>query len=153
LRLLLDTTYFLPAIGISVKNLPKDVPLRLLRKEHNIYVSDISVFELAAKGAKYIASKRLSSERVAKGIRAIIYDDAVSIVQMHDSSILLTAFKLRGMLGDFIDCLILSSALNKCDSLITEDSDMLNLNGSKEFIELAMKIKPIFKIRTMAEMT
>ena len=57
------------------------------------------------------------------------------------------------MLGDFIDCLILSSALNKCDALITEDSDMLNLNGSNEFIELVMKTKPVFKIRTMAEMT
>lgn len=54
MKLLLDTIYFLPAIGIAIKNLPKDVLIELMQKGHQIFVSEISVFELSAKGAKYI---------------------------------------------------------------------------------------------------
>jgi len=55
LKLLLDTTYLLPAIGISVKNLPKNASLTLLQGGHLISISQITLFELAAKGAKYVA--------------------------------------------------------------------------------------------------
>jgi len=32
LKLLLDTTYFLPAVGIAVKNLPVNAPIKLMRE-------------------------------------------------------------------------------------------------------------------------
>ena len=56
MRLLLDTTYLLPALGISVKGLPRDVPIKLAKAGHQIYISDITVFELSAKAAKQIAT-------------------------------------------------------------------------------------------------
>ena len=40
------------------------------------------------------------------------------------------------MLGDFIDCLILASAANHCEILITEDDDIHRLKGKKAFEEL-----------------
>jgi hypothetical protein len=55
------------------------------------------------------------------------------------------------MLSDFIDCLILSSAINQCDALITEDGDIQNLKKNKEFNELLMKTNPKFKIQTLKE--
>ncbi|MGQ9515479.1 MAG: hypothetical protein ACUVTL_10620 [Thermoproteota archaeon] len=131
MRLLLNTTYFLPAIDISVKNLPKDTPLRLLRKAHKILMNYISILGLSARGARHIVAKRLSAERVGKGIRAIIYNETMTIVQTHESTMLLIAFKLRSMLSDLIDYLILSSALNQFDSLIAEVSDILNYSGLK----------------------
>jgi hypothetical protein len=85
------------------------------------------------------------------GIRAIVYDDAIDHISIHDSDILLTSFKLRSILDDFIDCLILSSAINQCDALITEDSDILNLNKNKEFNELLATANSKFKIRKLAE--
>gem|GEM_PF-4593453 len=33
MKLLLDTTYLLPVIGISVKNLPKDAAIKLMRQD------------------------------------------------------------------------------------------------------------------------
>jgi PIN domain nuclease of toxin-antitoxin system len=133
MKLLLDPTYLLPAIGISIKELPKDTPIKLLSKGHQIIISDISIFELSAKGAKHINAGTLPAERVTKGVRAIIYDERIEIIPISDSKLLLTSFKLRSMLNDFTDCLILSTALNHCYTLITEDNDIQNLKKSREF--------------------
>lgn len=151
MRLLLDTTYFLPAIGISVKGLPKDAPIKLIHKGHKISISNISIFELSAKGAKHIAAGTLPAERAARGIRAIVYDETIETIPMHESTLLLTAFKLRSILSDFIDCLILSSSINRCDALITEDNDIQNLKKNREFNEFLTTIHPKFKIQTLTE--
>jgi len=147
LRLLLDTTYLLPAIGVSIRGIPEDTPIKLIGKGYEISMSDITLFELSAKGAKY-----LTAERVSRGIRAIVYDDRVERIPVHDSSVLLTAFKLRRMLNDFIDCLILSSAINRNDILVTEDGDIHDLREKREFQELLHMINPQFKIQTLKEM-
>ena len=149
--LLLDTTYLRPAIGISIKGLPKDVPIKLIQKENRISICDISIFELSAKGAKHVSAGILSAERVTRGIRAIVYNEAIETIPMYESTLLLTAFKLRSMLNDFIDCLILSAAINRCDILLTEDKDIQDLKKNKEFNELRMTINPKFKIQLLTE--
>jgi PIN domain nuclease of toxin-antitoxin system len=151
LKLQLDTTYLLPAIGIAIKNLPNDAPVKLISKGHQIVLSEISIFELSAKGAKYVAAGALAAERVTRGIRAIIYEEAIETIPIHDSKLLETAFELRTMLDDFIDCLILSSALNHSDSLVTEDADILELKENKRFNNLLSATHPHFKIRKLAE--
>jgi len=151
LKLLLDTTYLLPAIGISIKELPKDVPIKLMQKGNRISICDISLFELSAKGAKHVSTGILPAERVTRGIRAIIYNDDIETISMYESTLLFTAFKLRGMLNDFIDCLILSAAINRCDILLTEDTDIQELKKNKEFNELRMAINPKFKIQLATE--
>jgi len=151
LKLLLDTTYFLPAIGISIKELPNDAPIKLIAKGHQISISDISIFELSAKGAKHITNGTLTPERVTRGIKAIIYDDTIETIPIHNNNLLLTSFKLKSILNDFIDCLILSSAINQCDALITEDSDIQNLKKNKEFNELQKTTNTTFKIQKLTE--
>lgn len=151
MRLLLDTTYLLPAIGISIKGLPGDASIKLINKGHQIFINDMSIFELSANGAKHITAGILSGERVAKGIRAIVYDERVETIPMHESTILLTAFKLRSILNDFIDCLILSSAINRCDALVTEDKDIQELKGNREFDEVLATVNPKFKVQTLTE--
>jgi len=122
-----------------------------MQKGHQIFMSDVSIFELAAKGGKHVALGRLAAERVTKGIRAIVYSDTIEIVPFHETTILLTAFKLRSMLNDFVDCLLVSSAINQCDVLITEDSDIQDLKKNRDFNELAASLNPKFKIQTLAE--
>ena len=151
MRLLLDTTYLLPAIGISVKDLPRDAAIKLIRKGHQISISNISIFELSAKGARQVAIGKLPAERVARGIRAIVYDETIKTIPMYESMLLLTAFKIRNIISDFIDCLILSSAINGCDALITEDNDIQNLKENRKFNELLTTINPHFKIQTLTE--
>jgi len=151
LKVLVDTTYLLPAIGVSVKGIPSDGAIRLTQEGHEIYASDISIFELSAKGAKHIVERTLSGERVARGIRAIVHDGTITMIPIHDSALLLIAFKLRSMLSDFIDCLILASAMNHCDALITEDNDIKDLEGSMEFDSLRAGTNPEFRIQRLAE--
>jgi PIN domain nuclease of toxin-antitoxin system len=151
LKLLLDTTYLLPAIGISVKNLPKDATIKLMQKEHQIFISDISIFELSAKGAKYAAAGIIPPERISRGVRAIIYNETINTLPIHESTILHTAFKLRSILNDFIECLILSSAINYCDALITEDTDIQNIKENKNFQEILATKNPKFQIHKLTE--
>ena len=147
----MDTTYLLPAVGVSVKGLPEDASIQLIGKGHRISISDITIFELSAKGAKHIAVGSLTAERVSRGIRAIVYDDRIARVPVHDSSVLLTAFKLRRMLNDFIDCLILSSAINGNDVLLTEDEDVQSLRRKEEFQGILRAVNPGFKIQTLTD--
>ena len=147
MKILLDTTYLLPAIGIAIKELPKDLPLKLIREGNKISICDISVFELSAKGAKHINAGKLPPERVTRGIRAIVYNEQIEMIPTYESQLLLTAFKLRKTLNDFIDCLILSTAINHCDILLTEDKDIQNLKNNKKFNELLTTKNPKFKIQ------
>ncbi|MEM2994923.1 MAG: PIN domain-containing protein [Candidatus Bathyarchaeia archaeon] len=151
MNLLLDTTYLLPAIGVSIKGFPKDALFRLMKKGHQIAISDISIFELSAVGAKQVFVGTLPAERVAKGIRAIVYDERMSVIPFYDSSVLLMAFKLRKLLNDFIDCLILSSAVNQCDAILTEDEDIQDLKRNKEFAGFVATVNPKFEIQKLTD--
>ena len=151
MRLLLDTTYLLPAIGVSVKGLPEDALIKLIGKGYHISISDVTIFELSAKGGKYITTATLTAERVSRGIRSIVHDERIARVPIHDSSVLLTAFKLRRTLSDFIDCLIVSSAINQSDVLVTEDEHIQNLKKRRDFQELLMTTNPEFKIQTLTD--
>ncbi len=147
MKILLDTTYLLPAIGIAIKEQQKDLPLRLIQEGNQISICDISIFELSAKVAKHINAGKLPPERVTRGIRAIVYNEQIKIIPTYESQLLLTAFKLRKTLNDFIDCLILSAAINHCDILLTEDKAIHDLKNNKEFNELLTTKNPKFKIQ------
>jgi len=151
LKLLLDTTYFLPAVGVSIENVPQQAALALIEHGHEIFICDITIFELSAKSGKYIAAGKITSERALRGIRSVIYDERVEKIPLHDTPILLIAFKLRSYLNDFIDCLILSSALNHCDMLVTEDYHLHDLAHMKDFQELLKTINPKFKIQSIKQ--
>jgi len=147
LKILLDTTYLLPAIGISIKELNTDLPLKLIQEGNQISICDISIFELSAKAAKHISAGKLPPQRVTRGIKAIIYNEQIETIPTYESQLLLTAFKLRKTLNDFIDCLILSAAIHHCDILLTEDKDIQDLKNNKEFNELLTTKNPQFKIQ------
>jgi PIN domain nuclease of toxin-antitoxin system len=150
LRILLDTTYLLPAIGIAVKELPKDAVLRALKKGNEIFISQISLFELAAKGAKHVKDGALKPETVTKGIRALVYNDEIETLPIEDTKTLLAAFELRSKLTDFIDCLILSTAINNCDALITEDTEIRNLAKTQQLNELLKTSNPKFTVNQLS---
>lgn len=152
MKMLLDTTYLLPAIGISIKGIPQDAVLKLIEKGHIVFISDITIFELSAKGSKYVAEEKLSPERVSKGIRTIVYDENITKLSIHDTLTLHMAFKLRRLLNDFIDCLITSSAISACNVVVTEDEHIKNLRLIKSFQDIIKTINPKFEIRTVKEL-
>jgi len=129
LKALLDTTYLLPLIGVSVRGIAANVIRDLRQRRYSISVSSISIFELAAKGAKLVASGTLSSDRVERGLRAALHDSTIELIDFKQQAVLDRALIMREQLSDFIDCLILSSAAATADILLTEDGDISELTS------------------------
>jgi len=148
MKILLDTTYFLPVIGISIKGIPQRSIIDFIEKGFLISMSEITLFEISAKGAKYVASGILTPVKVSMGIRALIYDDRIIKFPIYDTSIMLTAFKLRKFLNDFIDCIILSTAINETDVLVTEDVSIHRLFDEESFLKIVNKINPEFIVKS-----
>ena len=151
MKILLDTTYLLPAIGISVRNIPKNALTELLRRKHEIVISEIEIFELAAKGAKYVSQGKLSINRVLLGIRALVHDERIIKISAYNDKALLHVIKLRKTLRDFIDCIILSTAINYSDTLVTEDEDIFEAVKTKEYEEIIRKVNPKFTVMRIKE--
>jgi hypothetical protein len=121
--------------------------------QHQLALCEITIFELSAKGAKYVSQGRLPQERVARGIEAIVHDDSVVKTSAYEGQTLTMAIKLRSMVKDFIDCLIIASAARHCDVLTTEDDEIHSLSGNRRFEEVTMRgrsSKPL-EIRRLRE--
>jgi len=62
------------------------------------------------------------------------------------TQILNVSFRLRETLGDYIDCLILSTAVNESDVLMTEDDILLNFTDDEVNRALLHSLNPDFRI-------
>jgi len=86
------------------------------------------------------------------GLEAVRNDDSLIKLQVYDDFELLSlAIQLRTMIGDFIDCLIVASAMSHADGLLTEDSLIHDLKQNKIFRELVKSTNPKFEIRKLSE--
>lgn len=138
-------------IGISVKNISGDDVARFRSSDLETAICEITTFELAAKAAKFIATDKLEAREVSKGIEAIIHDDSLIKLQAYGDANLSLAFKLKGLLSDFIDCLILATAIHCADALLTEDLDIHGLRQDQSFRELIKSINSKFEIGRLGD--
>jgi len=144
LRVLLDTTYLLPLIGVEVEGVSRDV-LTLLKKEgHTPVVSEISVFELLAKGSKLAAKEVIPRERVSLVIQSLYKDESIIRVSLENPDVVRYTIELRPYHSDTVDCVIIASALTKADIMLTEDKTLLYKNT--QLRKAIRKIKPNLKI-------
>jgi len=49
-------------------------------------------------------------------------------------------------MGDYLDCVILSSAINRCDAMLTEDGLIRGLSENQIYRGLVNHVNPEFKI-------
>jgi PIN domain nuclease of toxin-antitoxin system len=142
----------MPAIGISVKGIPSDIIIKLLKRgEENLAISEMSIFELSAKGAKYSSAGKIPLEKVLAGIKAVTANDRITKLPLYEEEQLKIAIQIRRSLKDFIDCLILSSALIHCDSLITEDGSISDLKENETYKHLVAAYNSGFRIQSFGE--
>ena len=132
--MILDTTYFLPLVGIEV-----DVDLlraciegRARLSLDEVKLSLISIFELQAKAAKL----GIPAERVITAIDAIL--DGFEVVSFYEQDVVRISHSLRRMLPDYIDCVILATAIALGEDIATED-EMIS--------EVRDKIEALHRIR------
>ena len=141
-RLLLDTTYLLPAVGVKLGGALDDAFLAAQDAGHEVWMSDISIFELLAKGAKLAEAGKLSEERLALGVRGILADRSIMKVSAYDEEVAATSVKLRRFHRDFVDCLIIASALEHCEGLVTEEE----FKDEPDLIGFIKRRSPTFRL-------
>ncbi len=142
-RILLDTTYLFPFAGINVRGIERDAVERASAMGHQLSVSEMSLFELAAKGAKLVEDGSADAERIAQAVQSVVSDETLRKVRLYEDGVLPFAIALRRHNSDFIDCVILASAVMTCEILVPEDELLLR---SREIIKLARRTNPEFLI-------
>lgn len=121
--MIIDTTYLLPLSRIKVnadllQAIAENKVVETIAFE-NLAVSSISIFELQAKAAKL-------------GVKPEYVSEAISSISVHfrvepyySPSIIKTSFELRGIIPDYIDCIIVATAASLKEDLVSEDSKIL----------------------------
>ena len=123
-----DSTYLLPLAGVAVDTdllgaiLEGKVDVRL----EDISVSLISVFELQAKTAKL----GVPASTVVRAIRFIMR--AFNTVPFYRPEIVETSHELRKQIPDYIDCVIVATAIALKEDLATEDTLIHNMKKMVE---------------------
>lgn len=142
-KILLDTTYLFPFAGINVRGIERGAIERASAAGHQLSVSEMSLFELAAKGAKLVGDGSADAERLEQAVRSIVSDETLGKVRLYEEGVVPLAIALRRHNSDFIDCVILASAVLSGEVLVTEDELLLRSN---EIIKLVRRTKQEFLI-------
>ncbi|HEX9339720.1 MAG TPA: PIN domain-containing protein [Thermoplasmata archaeon] len=152
MKALLDTTYLLPAIGVAVSGVARDAVLRVREAGHRTVASAVSVLEVAAKGGKLVAERRLDRRRLVRGLRAIAADRELDVVPVEREDLLVAAADLRSLHPDFLDCVLLATAAAESDVFLTEDRGLLRLARSEAFRRIARPVARGFATQRAAQL-
>lgn len=149
MRILVDSSFFFPLIGVEVQNCSKKAILELVEKEE-IVRSELVVFELSAKGSKLVNEGKLAIEDLTEGITAIEYHQKIETIPIHYSEIQILACELRKQHTDFIDCLMVATAVHHSSSLLTMDKEVKK-KAEKIWEKTIVKENKEFKVITWEE--
>ncbi len=132
MKILFDSSYFFPLIKVKVeKSSPEIFSLIHQEDTFELQFSSITLFELSAKGARMIKSGKLTSNDVIDGINALLSWKKLSSIVPWNGEVQRLAFDFRLDHSDFIDCLILASAIIHADVFISEDMTLKKLLKTK----------------------
>ncbi len=127
--MILDTIYLLPLVGVAVKNdlLRAIVDGRVKGITlDNLAISQISLFEIQAKSVKL----RIPVEGVIRAIRAIT--STLEVIPFYSKPVIKYSFELYELLGDYVDSVIVATAISTRKALITEDKLILSHKNTLE---------------------
>jgi PIN domain nuclease of toxin-antitoxin system len=131
-KILFDSSYFFPLIKVKVENSsPELFSLIQQKKPYELHFSSITLFELSAKGARMIKSGKLTVNDVIDGINALVSWRNISSIDPWNGEVQRLAFDFRLDHSDYIDCLILASAIIHTNVLVSEDITLKKLLKTK----------------------
>ena len=149
MKICLDSSYLLPLFGVGLRGIPSDVLRKLSARGHELLISEISIFECAAKAAKLVVRGELDVKRLIDGLLGAAYSPLLIRISIFDADLMGLAVEARRFISDFIDCLILATATLYADVLLTEDSLLLGLPD--ELYELVSSLNPKLAILSFEE--
>ncbi|RLF05616.1 MAG: hypothetical protein DRJ60_05370 [Thermoprotei archaeon] len=128
--MIIDTTYILPLSGIAIPcDLLKAIAERRTKVKidfSDLKLSLISIFELQAKASKL----GISPKNVSRAIDVIFR--AFNVIPFYDSNIVEKAHELHKAIPDYIDSIILATAIHLREDLVTEDSILRSMRSYVE---------------------
>jgi predicted nucleic acid-binding protein len=132
--MIIDTTYLLPLarIDVDVDLLKASVEGRVNVRIEEMAVSLISLFELQAKAAKL----GVASSIVHEALEAT--NKAFRVIPFYTKEIVEVSFSLRKTMPDYVDCVILATAIVLGENLVTEDS---LIHTKRDLIEKEYRVK------------
>jgi hypothetical protein len=124
-KVLLDSSFFFPLIGVEVRECPKKAILDLINtKSLQILRSELVIFELSAKGTKLVNDDALEIGSLIDGLNAIQFHPDITVIPIFYSEVQTLSVVFRKDHSDFIDCLTLSSAIYHSDIFLTLDGSL-----------------------------
>ena len=119
--MILDTAYLLPLARIAIDTdlLGAVAEGRTDLKIEEVGINLISIFELQAIAAKLMIPVKFT----VKAVDAIL--TAFRVKPFHDAAIIDASYELRKIIPDYIDCVIVATAVVSKEDLATEDSLIL----------------------------
>lgn len=128
--MIIDTTYILPLGGIAIPcDLLKAIAERKTKVKidfSDLKLSLISIFELQAKASKL----GISPKNVLRAIDVIFR--AFNVIPFYDSNIVEKAHELHKAIPDYIDSIILATAIHLREDLVTEDNILRSMRSYVE---------------------
>ena len=139
--ILLDTTCMFPAVRVGVGGGFDHALATAQGAGHETWMSDMSFFELLAKGAKLAKEGKRSEERLTTGIRSTMADDTVVKASAYGQAVVETSVGIRRFHEGFVDCLIVASAMEHCEALVSEE----DFGKNEELVRFVKEKKPRFR--------
>ncbi|MBN2157699.1 MAG: PIN domain-containing protein [Candidatus Lokiarchaeota archaeon] len=153
MKVFLDSSFFFPFIRVDVKNISKkDIGNLLRNTNYDILCSELVYFELSAKGSKYIVQGILEMEDLLDGISFIHNFNKIAKIPIYHPEILILAQEFRKTHQDYIDCIILASAVKSSEIFITMDYN-LKENIEEHWKDVISKENPIFVVKTLSDIS
>ena len=152
MKLLLDSTYLIPALNVDIlEGWSKEDLKKLIQSERfELYYCDLSLFEIYTKCMRLIIDQKLKVkiETVQTGIQSILNSPKIFKINwwenIFESEILLEFKKIH---NDSIDCLLLYLAIINCDMFATFDITFINkIKKSDNIKQFIQEINPQFRI-------
>ena len=148
MKILIDTSYFLPLIKVGIENIPDKLLIDLLSESLNIYFySRLTLFELTAKGLKITyKGNEINPQDIRVGMDTLKNDIRLTEISFTDNPLIIElASLLKRIHNDTIDCLIFATAISSCDCIITMDEIFFDqLNKSPQLKKEVKKINNNF---------
>ncbi|RZN44167.1 MAG: hypothetical protein EFT35_00380 [Methanophagales archaeon ANME-1-THS] len=138
MKVLLDTTYLLPAVGIEV-DLSEEMLEKLFSSDHSFMINELSLFELFGKASRLISDKEEAKDRFYTGMKSIL-SSRIDIKPVFTLDTLPVVRAVHERLKDLPDGPIVATAMLYADVMLTEakdiqkvvDFEVLDLKGFAE---------------------
>ncbi len=144
MKLLLDSSFFMPFLAVDIVQCPRKAILELMTKEE-IIRSELVIFEVSAKGSKLVNNGEISIEELTQGITAIQYLEKMETIPIHYTEIQALASELRKSHSNLIDCLMVATAVYYAEGMLTLDKE-LKKKVHEEWNDIIESINKEFKM-------